>query len=170
MREARTDDLPYPPSGHEGIATPTMRLESTGMVEGSGSENQFPLHLIEVALRRKWSILVPFFLAASVTLYLCVALPPIYRSETTILVEPQQVPEHYIQSTVTGSVRDRLNTISQQILSRTRLESVIRELGLYRDRPRDLIGAAWHGSKIVPPPLVRLGTRARAMRAPTMEE
>jgi len=107
------------------------------MVEGSGSESQFILHIIEVALRRKGTILVPFFLAAIVTLYLCVALPPIYRSETTILVEPQQVPENYIQSTVTGSVRDRLSTISQQILSRTRLESVIREFGLYpKDREK----------------------------------
>jgi len=138
MREVKTDGLSYPPPSNEGIAGPARRPESTGMVEGSGSDSQFILQVIEVARRRKWTIVVPFLLAASVTLYLCVALPPIYRSETTILVEPQQVPEHYIQSTVTGSVRDRLSTISQQILSRTRLESVIREFGLYaEDRERD---------------------------------
>jgi polysaccharide chain length determinant protein (PEP-CTERM system associated) len=133
MREVEKDDLSYPPRSHEGIVGPARRPESTGMVEGHGSESQIILQVIEVALRRKYSILVPFLLATIVTLYLCVVMPPIYRSETTILVEPQQVPEHYIQSTVTGSVRDRLSTISQQILSRTRLESVIREFGLYAE-------------------------------------
>ena len=89
------------------------------------------LQYLDIALRRKWLIVLPFCLAVAVTILLCVKLPPIYRSETTILVEPQQVPENFVQSTVTGSVQDRLNTISQQILSRTRLEAVIREYGLY---------------------------------------
>jgi len=101
------------------------------MVEETVPESPLIPQLLAIGLRRKWTILVPFLLATCVTLYLCVVLPPIYRSETTILVEPQQVPEDYVQSSVTGSVTDRLSTISQQILSRTRLESVIRELALY---------------------------------------
>ncbi len=75
--------------------------------------------------------MIPFLLTSSAAGYYGTSLPPIYRSDTTILVEPQQVPEHYVQSTVTGSVQDRLNTISQQIMSRTRLETVIRELNLF---------------------------------------
>ena len=101
------------------------------MVEEAVPESPLIPQLLAIGLRRKWIILIPFLLSACVTLYLCATLPPIYRSETTILVEPQQVPEDYVQSTVTGSVTDRLSTISQQILSRTRLESVIRDLGLY---------------------------------------
>lgn len=89
------------------------------------------LQYIDLALRRKWVILLPSCMAVVVSIMLCAKLPPIYRSETTILVEPQQVPESFVQSTVTGSVQDRLSTISQQILSRTRLESVIREYDLY---------------------------------------
>ena len=89
------------------------------------------LQYLDLALRKKWLILIPFLLSAVVSLYLCATLPPVYRSETTILVEPQQVPENFVQSTVTGSIQDRLNTISQQIMSRTRLETVIREFGLY---------------------------------------
>jgi polysaccharide chain length determinant protein (PEP-CTERM system associated) len=103
------------------------------MIDEAGTESPLIPQLLAIALRRKWLIVVPFVLSIIVTLYLCVVLPPIYRSETTILVEPQQVPEDYVQSTVTGSVRDRLSTISQQILSRTRLESVIRDLDLYPD-------------------------------------
>ena len=58
-------------------------------------------------------------------------LPDQYRSETLILVIPQRVPEEYVRSTVTDVVEDRLRTISQQILSRTRLEQVIEEMDLY---------------------------------------
>lgn len=89
---------------------------------------------LDMVLRRKWLILIPFVVISFATVFYAVSLPPIYRSETTILVEPPQVPENYVQSTVTGSVQDRLNTISQQILSRTRLEGVIKELHLYSER------------------------------------
>ena len=94
-------------------------------------KNLTVLDYLEIVLRRKWLILIPFLLSATVAVYLCATLPPIYRSTTTILVEPQQVPENYVQSTVTGSVQNRLATISEQILSRTMLESVIREFNLY---------------------------------------
>jgi polysaccharide chain length determinant protein (PEP-CTERM system associated) len=54
-----------------------------------------------------------------------------------ILVQPQRVPEAYVRPTITASVTERLNTISQEILSRTRLEKVIEELNLYADlRPK----------------------------------
>jgi len=49
------------------------------------------------------------------------------------LVQPQTVPEKYVQPTVTATVIDRLNTISQEILSRTKLEKVIQEFNLYPD-------------------------------------
>ena len=59
------------------------------------------------------------------------SLTDLYRSDAVILVVPQQVPESYVHSTVTASVADRLQSISQQILSRTRLERIIVDLNLY---------------------------------------
>jgi polysaccharide chain length determinant protein (PEP-CTERM system associated) len=58
-------------------------------------------------------------------------LPNRYRSETLILVVPQRVPESYVKSTVTARIEDRLQSIAQQILSRTRLERIIRDFNLY---------------------------------------
>jgi polysaccharide chain length determinant protein (PEP-CTERM system associated) len=58
-------------------------------------------------------------------------LPNRYRSETLILVVPQRVPETYVKSTVTAKIEDRLLSISQQILSRTRLERIIEDFDLY---------------------------------------
>jgi polysaccharide biosynthesis transport protein len=87
----------------------------------------------EIFWRRKWWFVVPVFLGISVTTMYSYSLPPVYRSSTLILVEPQKIPESYVHPTVTSSVEERLNTISQQILSRTNLERIITEYGLYRE-------------------------------------
>jgi polysaccharide chain length determinant protein (PEP-CTERM system associated) len=50
-----------------------------------------------------------------------------------ILVEGQQIPVDYVRSTVTMGVERRLQSISQEILSRSRLEQIIEQYGLYRD-------------------------------------
>ena len=59
-----------------------------------------------------------------------------------ILVQPQRVPETYVRSTITDTTISRLNTISQEILSRTRLEKVIQELNLY-PKVRDKVPMEW---------------------------
>ncbi len=83
---------------------------------------------------RKWLFIVPFILIIGVTTVLAFTLPPIYKSTTLILVEGQKVPPAYVKPTVTTSVQERLKTITQQIMSRTRLERIIKEFGLYSDR------------------------------------
>jgi polysaccharide chain length determinant protein (PEP-CTERM system associated) len=90
-----------------------------------------PEVVLEAALRRKWFILVPFVtMLAGVALY-AHSLPNVFRSETLILVVPQRIPENYVKTTVTTRIEDRLRTIKEQILSRTRLEQVIGEFNLY---------------------------------------
>jgi polysaccharide biosynthesis transport protein len=58
-------------------------------------------------------------------------LPDHYKASTTILVDPQKVPEHYVSPTVSSDPAQRLNTITDQVLSSTRLEQIIEELQLY---------------------------------------
>ena len=122
--------MDFNPTGY-GEITESGQPGRIGVVEQNSLQ---VMKYLDMVLRRKWLILIPFVVISFATVFYAVSLPPIYRSETTILVEPPQVPENYVQSTVTGSVQDRLNTISQQILSRTRLEGVIKELHLYSER------------------------------------
>jgi polysaccharide chain length determinant protein (PEP-CTERM system associated) len=63
-------------------------------------------------------------------------LPAIYKAEALILVDPQKVPERFVASTVTEDLQDRLTTISQEILSASRLQSIINDLHLYREELR----------------------------------
>jgi polysaccharide chain length determinant protein (PEP-CTERM system associated) len=105
-----------------------------------------PEDVLRSALRRKWQIILPALLVASATFAYAWMLPNRYRSETLILVLPQRVPEGYIRSTVTTPIEDRLRSLQEQILSTSRLEQVIRELGLYVEmrekRPMEEVVAA----------------------------
>jgi polysaccharide chain length determinant protein (PEP-CTERM system associated) len=88
---------------------------------------------LRIAWRRKWFILVPFLVLSSATFVVVKRLPNQYRSQTTILVVPQRVPDSYVRATVTASIDDRLRSISEEILSRARLERIIQDYNLYVD-------------------------------------
>jgi len=88
---------------------------------------------LEAARRRKWAIVLPSIGALLVAVVVAFRLPNIYRAETVIMVDPQQVPNNYVASTVSSSISDRLSTIQQQVLSPTRLQKLIDTTSLYAD-------------------------------------
>ncbi|MFN7978426.1 MAG: GNVR domain-containing protein [Vicinamibacterales bacterium] len=87
-----------------------------------------------LAWRGKWIVLAPAIVTSMLAGTYLRLTPDVYRAETTILVVPQRVPDVYVKTTVTTNVQDRLRSISQQILSRTRLEPIILDLNLYPER------------------------------------
>jgi len=58
-------------------------------------------------------------------------MPNVYRAQTQILVNPQRVSDKYVSSAVSMGANERLNTLSQQILSSTRLEKILEDFGLF---------------------------------------
>src|SRR5688572_8346428 len=92
---------------------------------------------MQVVWRRKWLILLPALVIGAIGVGIIRQLPNVYRSESLILVVPQRVPESYVRSTVTARIEDRLQAISQQIMSRTRLEQVITDFNLYAKERAD---------------------------------
>jgi polysaccharide chain length determinant protein (PEP-CTERM system associated) len=97
--------------------------------------------LLHILQRRFWVIAVPFALLGAVAAAYTRSLPDEYWSETVIMVMPQQIPENYVQGTVTARIEDRLPTLETTILSRTRLERIIEQFDLYpelrRTRPME---------------------------------
>jgi succinoglycan biosynthesis transport protein ExoP len=83
-----------------------------------------------IVWRHRWLLILPFVTICIGTVLYNRTLPDIYRASTSVLVEAPKVPDSYVQSTVPTRVSDRLRTITQQIMSRTRLEQVARELQL----------------------------------------
>lgn len=83
--------------------------------------------------RRKWFILAPLLIFPVAAGLYAMQLPDSFQSTTLILVQPQKVPSNFIASTVTAGIGERLQTISQQIFSRTRLEQIINEFNLFAE-------------------------------------
>lgn len=109
------------------------------MLEGSEQLNKSLDQYVSMMVRQRWWLLLPTCLVALGTLGVSLLLPDLYRSETVLLVEHQRVPEHYVVANVSTEFRERLQTITQQILSRTRLLGIIDEFGLYADKKKNLV-------------------------------
>lgn len=105
-----------------------------GRVRSGSSDGQSQLsieHYLQLLWHRKLLIIVVFAAVSLSTFVVASRMRDIYMSETVILVDPQQVPDSYVKATVTGDIRNRLGTLSQQILSATRLQKIIDTLNLY---------------------------------------
>lgn len=97
-----------------------------------------------IAVRKRWWLLLPIFLTWVVVFSVSWFVPSHYKSETVILVEQQKVPQQYVVPNVSSDMQERLQSMTQQILSRTRLLKVIDDFKLYagsrgRKSPDELV-------------------------------
>ncbi len=81
--------------------------------------------------RRRKTFAVVFIIVFLSSIIVALTLPPIYRAETNIFIEEQQVPENFVESTITNYAEARLNSIRQQVFSRDRLRSIIEAYDFY---------------------------------------
>src|SRR5882672_8683104 len=109
---------------------------------------EFPeLHqVVGLISRRRWHFLLPFFAGWLLVWGMSWFLPSVYRSGTLILVEQPAVPEKLVASNIDNDIQRQMDSISQQILSRTRLLQIIDHLNLYAEQrqhknPDDLVEA-----------------------------
>src|SRR5207247_6116367 len=87
--------------------------------------------LLELWTRRKWLAILTFMGPFAASVSLAIALPYLYRSTATLLVERPEVSETFVKSSVTSELETRLHTISQEILSRSQLQELITRFDLY---------------------------------------
>jgi len=89
-----------------------------------------------IVRRRRWYILLPVFVCWAVVWAVSWLVPSTFQSDALVLVEQQKIPEQYVVPNVTVNLQDRLQSMTQQILSRTRLQSTINRFHLYETRRR----------------------------------
>jgi polysaccharide chain length determinant protein (PEP-CTERM system associated) len=92
--------------------------------------------LFEILRRRRTLAILPLVLVLAATVSVALFLPSLWTASATIMVDRQQIPEAFVKSTVTSDVESRLLTLSQEILSRTRLLKIIDQYQLYPDLRR----------------------------------
>jgi uncharacterized protein involved in exopolysaccharide biosynthesis len=92
---------------------------------------------LDILRRRKWMMIIAAVLVMLVAAAVAALLPAMYRSQATILVEEQAVPQEFVRSTITSYADERIQVISQRVLTRSTLLQMIEKYDLYADR-RDL--------------------------------
>ena len=81
--------------------------------------------------RRRGLIGGVFALLFAIAAVVSVALPPVYRSTATILIKEQEIPQEFVRSTVTSFADERIQVISQQVMTRSTLLELVDKYGLY---------------------------------------
>jgi polysaccharide biosynthesis transport protein len=88
-------------------------------------------HYLGVVRRRHLHFLIPLFIGWVIVWGASWVLPPKYQSSTLILVEQPAMPKDYVTPNVNDDLQERMQSITQQILSRTRLMHIIDQFHLY---------------------------------------
>jgi succinoglycan biosynthesis transport protein ExoP len=104
------------------------------MVDDLEEQSSEPIdlqHYMGIVRRRHFHFLIPLFVAWVVVWGASWVLPPRYLSSTLILVEQPTMPKDYVTPNVTDDLQERMQSITQQILSRTRLLHIIDQFNLY---------------------------------------
>jgi polysaccharide chain length determinant protein (PEP-CTERM system associated) len=89
---------------------------------------------IKRVVRKHWWIVPACALGCgALSLLVATQLPKKYTSQTLVLVAKPTVPTEYVRPVVTEDLNQRLASMKQQILSRTRLEPVLEKFDLYHE-------------------------------------
>ncbi len=83
--------------------------------------------------RRKKQLIIPAILIFVASALLAFGLPAVYQSKATILIEQQEIPADLVRSTVTSYAGERIQMISQRVMTTDNLSKIINNYGLYRD-------------------------------------
>jgi polysaccharide chain length determinant protein (PEP-CTERM system associated) len=84
-----------------------------------------------IARRRKWLLILPPVLLCATAFLISLLIPNRYSSMTQVLVQAQSVPTSIVQPIINGQLNDRLASMKEQILSRSRLQPIVEQFNLF---------------------------------------
>lgn len=115
-----------------------------------------PGEFLAMFTRQKWLILLPTLAVGVAVAYVVTKLPDMYESKTSLTLKPPQISEKVVQSLTEDDLSQRLQTMNQEILSRSTLEPMVSKYKLFeRERssgmPMELIIEKMYKSIVVEP-------------------
>lgn len=94
--------------------------------------------VIGIAMRRRWWFIAAVCIVAIGTALGSFLLPNRYKSEATILVQQQQIPERYVVPNSTSDLDQALQAMTHDVLSRPQLLKIISDFNLYPEQRKRL--------------------------------
>lgn len=88
-----------------------------------------------LVIRHRWWVILSTFSLWAIGLAVSVLVPAKFRSETVILIESQKVLPQYVTPNVGIDLQQQMQSLTQQILSRTRLVRIMDSFHLYGKQP-----------------------------------
>jgi len=111
--------------------------ESTLSIRGGQDSKAKNLRdLLQMLRRRRRSISMASGTIFAIGLGVALLWPPSYRSVATILIEEQEIPSDIVRSAITSYADQRIETIKQQIMTRSTLWKIVEQYGLYQSLRR----------------------------------
>ena len=112
-----------------------MTMFSTQPLELSG--------YLEILRRRRWLFTFPAAVVAVIGIAIAFALPAVYKSEATFLIQRQSIPSHLVATTVTGYIQEQIEQIRQRIVTHSNLVDIAEKYALYPEQvskdPRSVV-------------------------------
>jgi polysaccharide chain length determinant protein (PEP-CTERM system associated) len=92
----------------------------------------------EILKRRFWLVLTLAALFLAIGIGVSYIVPPQYVSQTLVIIEQQKVPEDYVKPVVNEDLGERLASMKEQILSRSRIEPIVERFNLFASKNRNM--------------------------------
>jgi succinoglycan biosynthesis transport protein ExoP len=93
--------------------------------------------------RHRRLMVMLFGVGALLTILLVLFLPATYSASATILIEQQEIPQEVVRSTITSFADQRIQVISQRVMTTQNLLAIAEKYNLYpwqrRTRPREVV-------------------------------
>jgi len=86
---------------------------------------------IKMLKRRKWLVLLPVLTMTTAIGYVVYKLPSVYKSETLLTIKPPTISKEIVRSLTEEDLTQQLQTINQEVLSRSSLEPLIGKYKLF---------------------------------------
>jgi succinoglycan biosynthesis transport protein ExoP len=112
-------------------------------MKSDGDERLINIDILGALRRRKWHGIALLVIGLFATVIYVAGLAPTYRSTATILIDQPYVPSDQGKSTVTNFANERLQLITQRVMTAQNLNAVIDDFGLYpvqlKEMPRSAV-------------------------------
>ena len=95
-------------------------------------------NLKRIIRRRKWWLILPAFCVTLLAGFIALVLPNEYKSSAVVLIENQQIPPNLVASTVTSYAEQRIQAITQEINSRSRILGLVEKYDLLPNERKKL--------------------------------
>jgi len=86
---------------------------------------------LAILRRRKWQLIVPTVTLSILAVVFTMRIPAAYRSTATILIEQQEIPADLVRTTVTSFADQRIQVISQRVMTTKNLSRLVERYNLY---------------------------------------